>query len=88
MTKKATNRALLLLDKLIGVYQITISPDHGIFRALFPGGVCIYQPTCSGYAQQAIRKHGWRGLLLAACRLSRCHVFSKGGCDPVPEIIN
>jgi putative membrane protein insertion efficiency factor len=47
---------------------------------------CKYEPTCSLYARQAIRRHGAaRGLLLAAWRLLRCNPFSHGGFDPVPE---
>jgi putative membrane protein insertion efficiency factor len=47
---------------------------------------CRYEPTCSAYAMQAIRRFGpGRGLLLAAWRLLRCNPFSQGGFDPVPR---
>jgi len=47
--------------------------------------VCKYEPTCSHYAEQAVRRHGVvRGLGLAAWRLLRCNPWSKGGYDPVP----
>ncbi|RLC69002.1 MAG: membrane protein insertion efficiency factor YidD [Chloroflexi bacterium] len=61
---------------LIRLYQNTLSrvTPH----------VCRYQPTCSHYASEAIRKHGFaRGSWLAAKRLGRCNPFSKGGYDPV-----
>jgi len=46
--------------------------------------VCKYEPTCSHYAEQAVRRHGVvRGLSLAAWRLLRCNPWSKGGYDPV-----
>ena len=46
---------------------------------------CKYEPTCSHYAEQAIRSHGvLRGLMLASWRLLRCNPWSKGGYDPVP----
>jgi putative membrane protein insertion efficiency factor len=47
---------------------------------------CAYEPTCSAYAVEAIRRFGaGRGTLLAAWRLLRCNPLSHGGFDPVPE---
>lgn len=47
---------------------------------------CRYEPTCSAYATQSIRRFGvLRGGLLAAWRLLRCNPFSHGGFDPVPK---
>ena len=61
----------------IRAYQRLISP-------LF-GARCRYYPTCSAYAEQAIRTHGIvRGTGLAAWRLVRCNPFSAGGVDEVP----
>jgi uncharacterized protein len=46
--------------------------------------VCKYEPTCSHYAEQAIRAHGpVKGLGLALWRLLRCNPWSRGGFDPV-----
>ena len=46
---------------------------------------CIYTPTCSQYAVEAISKYGaWKGGFLAVKRILRCHPFHKGGYDPVP----
>jgi putative membrane protein insertion efficiency factor len=48
------------------------------------GNSCRFSPTCSEYAAQAVAAHGWwRGSMLAAWRLLRCHPFSRGGHDPV-----
>jgi uncharacterized protein len=45
---------------------------------------CRYHPTCSAYAEQAIRELGiLRGALVAAHRLLRCHPFAAGGYDPL-----
>ena len=45
---------------------------------------CKYEPTCSHYAEDAVREYGpVRGLALALWRLLRCNPFSKGGYDPV-----
>ncbi len=62
----------------IGAYQRWISP--GLPRR------CRYEPTCSAYAAQSIRRFGpVRGLLLACWRLLRCNPLSHGGFDPVPD---
>jgi uncharacterized protein len=66
-----------LLILLIRVYQVVLSP--------FVGGACRFQPSCSAYAIEAVATHGaWRGSLLAARRLSRCHPLGRAGFDPVP----
>lgn len=66
----------LALD-LIKLYQNTVSK-------MLPS-VCRFQPTCSQYAFEAIKRHGFaRGSWLAAKRITRCNPFSKGGYDPVP----
>jgi uncharacterized protein len=45
---------------------------------------CKYEPTCSAYAEEAIRELGVaRGLIVAGWRLVRCNPFSHGGYDPV-----
>jgi putative membrane protein insertion efficiency factor len=62
----------------IGAYQRWISP--GLPRR------CRYEPTCSAYATQSIRRFGpIRGLLLSCWRLLRCNPLSDGGFDPVPD---
>ena len=45
---------------------------------------CKYEPTCSRYAVEAIRRYGLlRGLVLTGWRLLRCNPWSYGGYDPV-----
>jgi uncharacterized protein len=47
---------------------------------------CKYEPTCSAYAVQALRRYGVvRGSVLAGWRLLRCNPLSHGGYDPVEE---
>ena len=58
------------------------------YRALLAplvGGHCRFWPSCSVYAEEAIRRHGARrGAWLALARLARCQPFARGGIDPVP----
>ena len=77
-------RGLLgVLDQVVYLYQVTLSPDHSWARILWPVGVCRWQPTCSVYMRQAMAAHGWLGVWLGLKRISRCHPWSKGGFDPV-----
>ncbi len=68
-------KKLLLL--LIKGYQKFISPLHK--------ASCIYYPTCSQYALQAIERFGaFRGSILAVRRLLRCPPLStREYYDPV-----
>jgi hypothetical protein len=46
---------------------------------------CIYTPTCSQYALEALEKYGaLKGSWLTIKRILRCNPFAKGGYDPVP----
>ncbi len=48
--------------------------------------VCRFDPTCSGYAVEAIERHGaLRGTWLAFKRVGKCHPWGPTGWDPVPE---
>ena len=67
-----------ILVFLIRIYQKFLSPLKG-------HGTCIYTPTCSQYAIEALKKHGIiKGGLLSIWRILRCNPFAKGGYDPVP----
>lgn len=50
------------------------------------GNNCRYHPTCSVYASEAVKKHGYfKGTFLAARRLLNCHPWSRRPLkDPVP----
>ncbi len=59
-----------------------------IYRRLLSTSIaprCRFYPTCSKYYLQALDKYGpWKGMLIGAKRILRCHPFSEGGCDPLP----
>jgi uncharacterized protein len=49
------------------------------------GGQCRFYPTCSHYAEDAIRAVGAvRGSALAVWRVARCGPFGAGGVDRAP----
>ena len=65
----------LVLVALVQAYQLFLSP--------LLGRHCRFEPTCSQYFIEAVRKYGavrgsWRGLL----RILRCHPWHPGGYDP------
>ena len=67
----------LLLNCIRG-YQWLISP--------LLGNNCRYYPSCSSYCIEAIEIHGpVAGLWLGLRRLLRCHPFTPGGIDLVPD---
>jgi putative membrane protein insertion efficiency factor len=73
---------------MVSLRQLLLWSIRGYQLALSPllGPRCRFYPTCSCYAHTAILRHGvWRGGWLAARRLLRCHPFTPGGYDPVPE---
>lgn len=66
-----------LLSAPIWFYRACISP-------LMPPS-CRFQPTCSAYALEALRRHGpLKGLWLTLRRIGRCHPWGGSGYDPVP----
>lgn len=74
MAGHALGAALVLL---VRAYRLTLSP--------LLGPACRFEPTCSAYAEEAIRRFGpTRGGALAIRRILRCHPFATAGLDPVP----
>jgi putative membrane protein insertion efficiency factor len=62
---------------MIWLYRATLSG--------WLGGRCRFYPSCSHYAEDAIKNHGVaKGCILAVWRLLRCNPFSGGGVDQVP----
>ena len=59
------------------VYKRVLSPILPV--------ACRFEPTCSEYAMEAVRRHGViRGGWLSVKRLARCRPGGPAGHDPVP----
>lgn len=63
-------------------------PVHA-YRFIFSpwvGHNCRYDPTCSTYALEALKRHGGlKGGYLTIRRILRCHPWGGMGVDDVPE---
>ena len=66
----------ICLIKLISFYQKNIS--------VFKKPNCVFYPTCSEYAKEAVEKHGiLKGFYLGFLRILRCHPWQKNHIDPL-----
>jgi len=75
--KKLLGILALPFIALIKLYQVIISP--------WLGPQCRYNPTCSAYGVEALKKYGlFKGGWLTLKRIARCHPWGKHGYDPVP----
>jgi len=63
---------------MISLYQYTIGP--------LIGNSCRFYPSCSEYAKEAYQQHGIvKGSYLTVRRLMKCHPWTTGGVDEVPQ---
>jgi uncharacterized protein len=73
-----TARALLVL---LRVYQTYLSSMNI--------SACKFYPSCSHYAGEVVQRFGARrGVWLTLKRLGRCQPFTRGGFDPVPDLVS
>jgi putative membrane protein insertion efficiency factor len=76
----ARNCLVFILLLPVYLYRIFISP--------LIGHSCHYEPTCSRYMIEAVKKRGiFVGVWLGIKRICRCNPWNKNawGFDPVPE---
>ncbi len=74
---------LRLLGKILGWGLIGLVLLYKLLLSPLLGPHCRFQPSCSTYFIEAVRKYGairgaWRGI----CRIGRCHPWNPGGWDP------
>ena len=73
------------------VQKAAVSAIHWYQRKISSrtAATCKYYPTCSMYADTAVKRFGFvRGSILAALRLLRCRPWSRGGIDDVPHVFS
>lgn len=77
----AVNKMQKLVILFLRAYRYLFSP--------WLGSHCRFYPSCSHYAEQAVRQHGvLYGTWLILIRLSKCHPWHVGGLDEVPTLEN
>lgn len=70
---------------LLKAYRYVFAPMLSFF-AQNSGCGCRFTPSCSHYAEEAIKTHGFfMANWLIIKRLIRCNPFGGYGYDPVPE---
>lgn len=71
--KKSLEKIVILF---IDFYSLYISP--------FVPTQCRYEPTCSAYMKESIKKKGLiKGMFYGIKRILKCNPFFSGGYDPV-----
>ena len=75
-----------LIRRLLALALIVVIRGYQLFVSPVLGTNCRFDPTCSAYAQESIKRFGaGRGTFLAVKRIARCHPWGGFGHDPVPE---
>ncbi len=79
MDRKSKNKLAIIFMMFYRIYKILFFINNGN---------CKFIPTCSKYAEQAIINLPIHiAFVKIIWRIMRCNPFSKGGYDPIIEII-
>ena len=76
---------MIMINKILIYPFIIIIKFYQSFISPLIGSNCRYNPTCSTYSIDSLKKHGLiKGMFLSIRRISKCNSLFKGGYDPVP----
>jgi putative membrane protein insertion efficiency factor len=79
-----THRALRTAGTPVRALEIGFIRLYRATLSGWLGGQCRFYPSCSQYAEDAIRERGAvEGTALAAWRILRCNPFGRGGIDRI-----
>ncbi|MBN9010885.1 MAG: membrane protein insertion efficiency factor YidD [Rhizobiales bacterium] len=86
MTPAPRASLLLAVARIPRVLGIGAIKGYRVTLSSLIGRQCRYLPTCSEYAEEAVRRYGlWAGSWMALSRLQRCGPMGASGYDPVPD---
>lgn len=73
------------IGQFFGFFMLLLIRFYRFFLSPILPSACRFQPTCSRYGLEAIKKYGaFKGGWLTIRRISRCHPWGGHGHDPVP----
>lgn len=77
---QALGRGMLRLPSAVLILAVRM---YQIFLSPLLGRHCRFEPSCSVYFIEAVKKYGTlRGVARGLRRVSRCHPWNPGGYDP------
>jgi uncharacterized protein len=84
--KRALSGTIHALSRLLAAPLLLLLTLYRRFISPALPRRCRYEPTCSAYAEQAVRELGpLRGSIVAGWRLLRCNPWSSGGIDDLAD---
>jgi putative membrane protein insertion efficiency factor len=88
MTAPELLNLVRLVSRLPQSSALALIAGYRYTLAALVGLECRHLPTCSAYAEEAIRQFGlWAGGWMTAARLGRCHPLGTSGLDFVPAAL-
>lgn len=72
------------MKKVVLAFMVYLIKFYQKFLSPLKGPTCRFQPTCSQYSIDALKKYGiLKGMYLSIRRILKCHPFHEGGYDPL-----